>query len=99
MKGKNLNSKDRALLSLQAMLIDYPGIYRAQDYIHYVMNQLEKVRRAPQPWRLMDPDQYKTFHALVVDYLGNDRRTKKDRRARKRNVKANRRKTDRRWTI
>ena len=99
MKDKNISPKARALLSLQAMVIGYPGVYRPQEYIHYVMAQLEKVKKAPQPWRLMDPDQYKTFRALVVDYLGKERRFGKDRRRGRRKVKANRRESDRRWTV
>jgi len=80
MKGKNLSPKTRALLSLQAMMIDYPGSYRPPEYIHYLMDQLEKVKKSPQPWRLMDPEQYKTFRSLVVEHLGRDRRLAKDRR-------------------
>ena len=97
MKDKNLNQKMRALLSLQAIMIGYPGVYRPQEYIHYVMAQLEKVKKAPQPWRLMDPDQYKTFRALVVDHLGKERRSLPDRRRGRRKVKSNRRESDRRW--
>lgn len=97
MKDKNLNPKTRALLSLQAMLIGYPGVYHPQEYIHYVMAQLEKVKMTRQPWRLMDPDQYKTFRALVVDHLGKERRSGRDRRGSRLKVRTNRREADRRW--
>jgi hypothetical protein len=97
MKGKNLDSKTRALLSLQAMMIGYPGVYRPQEYMHYVMAQLEKLKKAPQPWKFMDPEQYKAFQSLVVEYLGKDRRTGRDRRKANRKVKENKRAVDRRW--
>jgi len=99
MKGKNLDPKSRALLSLQAMMIGYPGVYRPQEYIHYVMAQLEKLKKVPQPWRLMDRDQYKTFKELVVEHLGKERRSGKERRKASRKTKENRRETDRRWSL
>jgi len=99
MRAKNLDPKTRALLSLQAMMIGYPGIYRPQEYIHYVMAQLEKLKKVPQPWHLMDQDQYKTFKELVVEYLGKERRSGKDRRRANRKVKENKRMIGRRWAI
>jgi hypothetical protein len=98
MKAKNLDSKIRALLSLQAMMIGYPGVYRPQEYMHYVMAQLEKLKRIPQPWKLMDSEQYKAFQSLVVEHLGKERRTGKDRRKTNRKMKENKRATDRRWS-
>ncbi len=98
MKTKNLDPKTRALLSLQAMVIGYPGVYSPQEYVHYVMSQLEKMKKINQPWRLMDPDQYKTFRDLVVDHLGKERRSGRDRRKGNRKpARANRRTSDRRW--
>jgi len=99
MKGKNLDPKIRALLSLQAMMIGYPGVYRPQEYMHYVMAHLEKLKKAPQPWKLMDPEQFKTFQTLVVEHLGKERRSGRDRRKANRKVKENRRMTGRRWAI
>ncbi len=99
MKGKNLDSKTRALLSLQAMMIGYPGVYRPQEYIHYVMTQLEKLKKVLQPWRLMDRDQYKTFKELVLEYLGKERRSRKDRRKASHKIRENRRESDRRWSL
>lgn len=99
MKGKNLDPRTRALLSLQAMMIGYPGVYRPQEYTHYVMAQLEKLKKAPQPWKFLDLDQYKTFQSLVVEHLGKERRSGKDRRKGNRKIKQNRREGDRRWTI
>ena len=98
MKGKSLDPKTRALLSLQAMVIGYPGVYRPQEYIHYVMAQLEKLKKVPQPWRMMDRDQYKTFKELVVEHLGKERRAGKDRRKTSRKIKENKREADRRWS-
>jgi hypothetical protein len=97
MKGKNLDPKTRALLSLQAMVIGYPGVYRPQEYMHYIMAQLEKLKKVPQPWKSMDSEQYKTFQSLVVEHLGKERRARKDRRKVNRKVRDNKRAADRRW--
>ena len=89
--------KAQALLSLQAMLIDYSGSYHSHEYLHYVLSQLEKVKKAPRPWRLMDTRQYRTFQALAAEHFGRDRRSGANRRQGGGPVQVDHRREDRRW--
>jgi hypothetical protein len=81
------------------MVIGYPGVYRPQEYIHFVLAQLEKLKKAPQPWKILDSEQYKTFQSLVVEHLGKERRSGKDRRKASRKVKQDKREINRRWAV
>lgn len=98
MRHKTISSKMQALLSLEAMLIDYSGSYGPQEHLHYLFSQLEKVKHSSQPWALMDREQHQTFQSLVVQQLGGERRSGKDRRQGRQPVDGERRVKDRRWT-
>jgi len=75
-----LDAKTKALLVLESRLINYSGSYHPIEYSRYLFEQVEQVRKAPHPERILDAEEHKTFSSLVIDHLGGDRRKGDDRR-------------------
>ena len=78
-----LDAKTKALLVLESRLINYSGSYHPIEYSRYLFEQVEQVRKASRPERILDPEEHQTFTSLVVDHLGGERRTGKERRGKK----------------
>lgn len=92
-----LDGKLGGLLSLESLLMDYDGSYQPLDYMVFIMSRIEELKKASEPWKLLDGTQYRTFQSLVVEQLGGDRRSGADRRRKGEPVGNNRRQGDRRW--
>jgi hypothetical protein len=75
-----LDAKTKALLVLESRLINYTGSYHPIEYSRYLFEQVEQVRKASKPERILDPAEHQTFTSLVVEHLGGDRRAGKERR-------------------
>ena len=75
-----LDAKTKALLVLESRLINYTGSYHPIEYSRYLFEQVEHVRKAAHPERILDSDEHKTFSSLVVDHLGGERRAGGERR-------------------
>lgn len=75
-----LDAKTKALLVLESRLINYTGSYHPIEYSRYLFEQVERIRKAAYPERVLDAAEHKTFSSLVVDHLGGERRTGKERR-------------------
>ena len=75
-----LDAKTKALLVLESRLINYAGSYHPIEYSRYLFEQVEQVRKAAHPERILDPSEHETFTSLVVDHLGGERRVSKERR-------------------
>lgn len=75
-----LDAKTKALLVLESRLINYTGSYHPIEYSRYLFEQVEQVRKASKPERILDPAEHETFTSLVVEHLGGDRRAGKERR-------------------
>jgi hypothetical protein len=78
-----LDAKTKALLVLESRLINYTGSYHPIEYSRYLFEQVEQVRKATHPERILDADEHKTFSSLVVDHLGGERRVNAERRGRR----------------
>jgi hypothetical protein len=78
-----LDAKTKALLVLESRLINYTGSYHPIVYSRYLFEQVEHVRKAPHPERILDADEHKTFSSLVVDHLGGERRAGRERRGKR----------------
>lgn len=92
-----ITAKVKAFLALEALMMGYPGVYSPAIYVPYFFKQIERVREADEPWRLLDPVQLKTFVNLVLDYIGGERRISGDRRQETQTVEVEQRSSDRRW--
>lgn len=75
-----LDAKTKALLVLESRLINYAGSYHPIEYSRYLFEQVEQIRKASRPERILDPAEHQTFTSLVVDHLGGDRRAGRERR-------------------
>jgi hypothetical protein len=75
-----LDAKTKALLVLESRLINYTGSYHPIEYSRYLFEQVEQVRKASNPERILDAEEHRTFSSLVIDHLGGERRTGRERR-------------------
>lgn len=75
-----LDAKTKALLVLESRLINYTGSYHPIEYSRYLFEQVERIRKAAHPERVLDSAEHQTFSSLVVDHLGGERRAGKERR-------------------
>ncbi|MFQ5597974.1 MAG: hypothetical protein ACE5GK_07980 [Nitrospiria bacterium] len=99
MRNQLINHKTTALLALEAKMIEKnTEVYNLENYIPEMFSEIESILSSEKPERLLDSIELKTFHSLIHEHTGGERRKRRDRRIdTQADFNNDRRTGDRRW--